>query len=285
MSHGLPGFDHHSDDSSHSGKAVALIVVIIIALGCVFAFVNLVSVAFAASNPSDYQHVRYGLVGKKKSVSLSFESWFDTQEALKHTPASILVTNIVFPKELVPQANSFPKCEVQTILDSPQDCPKKSLLSEGFGESLLRPRSNTSGVIISKLKISLQMFNSFNNKIYIRAYSNLSNRLILEGTMKKSNDKRYSRVLSFVFPRGANTPVPGVIVQLQKINLFVTGNYNGKNLFSLKCKTGKKLNFSYWSAFNIDGEKATTDSNALVINDLVVGAIGNPLKQTVSCPK
>lgn len=282
MGHGLNGFDNHQDQSSESSSIEKFILAVVLA---VMVLAGGATMARADVNPSSYQYVKYGLVGKKNAVSLSFDSGFNLDKALKNTPSSILMTNIVFPKELLPQNRYFPTCPVETILNSPQDCPEKSLIATGSGESLLRPKSNKSGAIISKLNISLHMYNNSKNKVYIRAYSNLSNRLILEGTILKSNDKRYSRVLSFVFPRGANTPVPGVIVQLQRMRLFVSGNYRGKNLFSLRCKTGKKLGFSYWSAFNINGETANANEDVFRINDLVISAVGNPLKQTVSCPK
>lgn len=239
----------------------------------------LIGAGAAQAKPGDLQYAQYKMTKTGSDLNVDFKSGVDGEASLKDLPFSTLIANIVIPKQLKINKRNLSSCKALTVLNEVQNCPKGSLMAKGQGISLLRPKGAT-GIVIHKVNLDLSMYSGPRNSIYVRAYSNLSKTIIIAGTLSPSKDPAYGQIISLVLPKGANSPVPGLIAQVSRIDLLVSEQFSGPGMFTLqKCK---KVNFGYWAAYNINAQAA--QDGDLSSSGLQISSIGNFIKVPVRCP-
>lgn len=240
-------------------------------------------IAFAADKPSEFQKVNYTFIKEGRYLGVKFHSGI-RDEALSQLPFSTLVANIVLPKEVRINKGKLDSCDAITVLNSPNECSKHSFMSEGVGRSWLRPKGNRS-VVLNRLTISMGLYNGPRNDVYLRIYSNLSNRLIVPGKIMKG-PRGYGQRIKLTLPRGASAPVAGMVSQLSDMQFWVSEKYSKRDMFTLECDRGETVNFGYWAAYNVNQDMLDIGDDYSVPNShgLIINETGRLIKRPKACP-
>ena len=257
-------------------------------IAAVTALAVAVPAASAFATPAEFQRFSAGVVGKAgtnakpKAVALKIHPFHEygikggatnvgnaNTGATMEAPFSTVFANVYMDKALVFNINSFPACDLQTILDDPDSCDPDSRVDiPSSASGLVRTKGALPGVysLFTKLEIKTFIMKArtpggprVKDTLALRVVTPLVT-AVIEGKLgnpKGSAKKLYGKVMRFTIPDGLIAPTDGLVSQLVDFNSGIkAAYYKGKPGIGLgACPKSKKLNFGYNGEFTINTTK------------------------------
>jgi hypothetical protein len=258
------------------------------------------SSAFAA-NPAEFQRFAAGVVGKAgtdakpRAVQLNLHPFHEygiaggptniggkNTGATNEVPFSTVFANVYNDKALVFNLGSFPTCKLQTVLDTPDSCPKGSRVDvPSTASGLVRTKGALPGLYTLFTDLEIKTFVLSKDTLALRVVTPLAT-AVIEGKIGKATGsaaKKYGTRVRFTIPDGLIEPTQGLVSQLVDFNSGIKAvSSNGKPLVGLKkCPKSKKLNFGYNGEFTIDTTRSADQKS------WKIGQIGPRIDKTVAC--
>ena len=269
-----------------------------------------VPAASAFATPAEFQRVSVGVVGragtdaKPKAVQLNIHPFHvygikggATNEgklnsgATMEAPFSTVFANVYLDKALVFNTNSFPSCDLQTVIDDPDSCDPDSRVDiPSSASGLVRTKGALPGIYTLFTKLEIKTFIMKSRKpggprvldtLALRVKTPLVT-AVIEGKLSNatgSAKKLYGKVMRFTIPDGLIAPTDGLVSQLVDFDSGIkAAYYKGKPGIGLKaCPKSKKLNFGYNGEYTINTTK-NADQKSWKIDQ-----IGKRIDKTVPC--
>jgi hypothetical protein len=256
--------------------------------------------AFAA-NPAEFQRFAAGVVGKAgsdakpKAVQLNLHPFHEygiaggptniggaNTGATNEVPFSTVFANVYNDKALVFNLGSFPVCKLQTVLDTPDSCPKGSRVDVPSSASgLVRVKGALPGLYTLFTDLEIKTFVLTKDSLALRVVTPLATAVIVGKISKATGSaaKKYGTRVRFTIPDGLIEPTQGLVSQLVDFNSGIKAvSSKGKPLVGLKkCPKSKKLNFGYNGEFTINTTKSADQKS------WKIGQIGPRIDKTVAC--
>jgi len=242
----------------------------------------------AFATPAEHQRFSAGVVGKAgtnakpKAVALKIHPFHEygikggatnvgnkNSGATMEAPFSTVFANVYMDKALVFNLNSFPACDLQTILDDPDICDPDSRVDiPSSASGLVRTKGALPGLYSLFTKLEIKTFimkartpggSRVKDTLALRVVTPLVT-AVIEGKLMNatgSAKKLYGKVMRFTIPDGLIAPTDGLVSQLVDFNSGIRADYyKGKPGIGLKaCPKSKKLNFGYNAEFTINATK------------------------------
>ena len=266
--------------------------------------------ASAVATPAEFQRFEAGVIGKAgtskklKAVALKIHPFHEygiaggpTNTGSKNTgatnevPFSTVFANVYLDKALIFNTNSFPGCDLQTILDTPDSCnPDSRIDIPSSASGLVRTKGALPGLytLFTELEIKTFVMNArskggakVKDTLALRVVTPLAT-AVIEGKLSNatgSAKRLYGKVMRFTIPDGLIEPTPGLVSQLVDFNSGIKAAYHkGKPGIGLgACPKSKKLNFGYNGEYTINTTK-TADQKSWKIDQ-----IGKRIDNKVPC--
>ena len=257
-------------------------------IAAVTALAVTVPAASAFATPAEFQRFAAGVVGKAgteakpKAVQLNIHPFHEygikggeTNAGNKNTgatmevPFSTVFANVFLDKALVFNINSFPACDLQTVIDDPDSCDPDSRVDiPSSASGLVRTKGALPGIytLFTKLEIKTFIMKArtpggprVKDTLALRVKTPLVT-AVIEGKLMNatgSAKKLYGKVMRFTIPDGLIAPTEGLVSQLVDFNSGIKAvSSNGKPLVGLgKCPKNKKLNIGYNGEYTINAKK------------------------------
>ena len=254
--------------------------------------------AFAA-DPAKYQRFGAGVVGKAgteakpKAVALKIHPFHEygikggatnagglNSGATMEVPFSTVFANVYLDKALVFNMNSFPACDLQTILDDPDSCDPDSRVDiPSSASGLVRTKGALPGIYTLFTKLEIKTFIMKSRKpggprvldtLALRVVTPLVT-AVIEGKLSNatgSAKKLYGKVMRFTIPDGLIAPTDALVSQLVDFDSGIkAAYYKGKPGIGLKaCPKSKKLNFGYSGEFTINTTRNADQKSWKIMN-------------------
>ena len=269
-----------------------------------------VPAASAFASPAEYQRFEAGVVGKAgtnakpKAVALKIHPFHDygiaggptntgglNSDATMENPFSTVFANVYLDKALVFNTNSFPACDLQTVLDTPDKCPKDSRVDiPSSATGLVRTKGALPGIYTLATTLEIKTFilkarkpggPRVKDTLALRVVTSLVT-AVIEGKLANatgSAKKLYGKVMRFTIPDGLIAPTEGLVSQLVDFDSGIkAAYYKGIPGIGLKaCPKSKKLNFGYNGEFTINTTKSADQKSWKIMQ------IGPRIDKTVPC--
>jgi hypothetical protein len=279
-------------------------------IAAVTALAVAVPAASAFATPAEFQGFSAGVIGKAgtnakpKAVALKIHPFHyygikggATNVGNKNTgatmeaPFSTVFANVYMDKALVFNINSFPACDLQTVLDDPDSCDPDSRVDiPSSASGLVRTKGALPGVysLFTKLEIKTFIMKArtpggprVKDTLALRVVTPLVT-AVIEGKLGNptgSAKKLYGKVMRFTIPDGLIAPTDGLVSQLVDFDSGIrAAYYKGKPGIGLgACPKSKKLNFGYNGEYTINATKSK-DQKSWKINQT-----GPRIDKTVPC--
>ena len=257
-------------------------------IAAVTALAVTVPAASAFATPAEFQRFAAGLVGKAgtdakpKAVQLNIHPFHDygikggpanagglNSGAAMEVPFSTVFANVYLDKALVFNTNSFPACDLQTVLDDPDSCDPDSRVDiPSSASGLVRTKGALPGIYTLFTTLEIKTFIMKSRKpggprvldtLALRVKTPLVT-AVIEGKLSNatgSAKKLYGKVMRFTIPDGLIEPTGGLVSQLVDFDSGIkAAYYKGKPGIGLKaCPKSKKLNFGYNGEYTINTTK------------------------------
>ena len=254
-------------------------------IAAVTALAVAVPAASAFATPAEFQGFSAGVIGKAgtnakpKAVALKIHPFHyygikggATNVGNKNTgatmeaPFSTVFANVFMDKALVFNINSFPACDLQTVLDDPDSCDPDSRVDiPSSASGLVRTKGAIPGVysLFTKLEIKTFIMKArtpggprVKDTLALRVVTPLVT-AVIEGKLGNptgSAKKLYGKVMRFTIPDGLIAPTDGLVSQLVDFDSGIrAAYYKGKPGIGLgACPKNKKLNFGYNGEYTIN---------------------------------
>ncbi len=282
----------------------------LIVLTVVTALAVVLPAGSALASPQQFQRFAAGVVGKAgtnkkpRAIALHIHPFHEygikggptnignqNSGATMEVPFSTVFSNVYLDKALVFNTNSFPGCDLQTILDDPASCnPDSRVDIPSTASGLVRTKGALPGIytLFTTLDVKTFVMNA-RSKGGARVKDTLALRVVtplttavIEGKLINatgSAKKFYGKVMRFTIPEGLIMPTPGLVSQLVDFNSGIKSAYHkGKPGIGLKaCPKSKRLHFGYNGEYTINTTKKA-DQKSWKIDQ-----IGKRIDKTVPC--
>lgn len=168
-------------------------------------------------------------------------------------PYATLFANIWLPRGMKFDLASFPRCPVETVLDTPARCPNGSEVGSGKAGGYARPMSAPAGVG-TFVGLDLRMFVAGRNSLNLRAKTPLTTALI-RGSLTKATGAQASAFgwrLRFTIPIELIQPAPGLVSQLTDFSATLPAQkYKGRPFAVVKsCPSPHRALLGFNGEFN-----------------------------------
>ena len=279
-------------------------------IAAVTALAVTVPAASAFATPAKFQRFAANVVGKAgidakpKAVALKIHPFHEyginggptntgglNSGATMEAPFSTVFANVYLDKALVFNMNSFPACDLQTILDDPDSCDPDSRVDiPSSASGLVRTKGALPGIYTLFTKLEIKTFIMKSRKpggprvldtLALRVKTPLVT-AVIEGKLSNatgSAKKLYGKVMRFTIPDGLIEPTGGLVSQLVDFDSGIkAAYYKGKPGIGLKaCPKSKKLNFGYNGEFTINTTRNADQKSWKIMQ------VGPRIDKTVPC--
>ena len=211
--------------------------------------------------------------------------------ATLEAPFSTVFANVYLDKALVFNTNSFPSCDLQTVIDDPDSCDPDSRVDiPSSASGLVRTKGALPGIYTLFTKLEIKTFIMKSRKpggprvldtLALRVVTPLVT-AVIEGKLSNatgSAKKLYGKVMRFTIPDGLIEPTGGLVSQLVDFDSGIkAAYYKGKPGIGLKaCPKSKKLNFGYNGEFTINTTRNADQKSWKIMQ------VGPRIDKTVPC--
>ena len=279
-------------------------------VAAIAALATVLPAASALATPAKFQRFEAGVIGKAgtskklKAVALKIHPFHEygiaggptnlggqNTGATNEVPFSTVFANVYLDKALVFNTNSFPSCDLQTVIDDPDSCDPDSRVDiPSSASGLVRTKGALPGIYTLFTKLEIKTFIMKSRKpggprvldtLALRVVTPLVT-AVIEGKLSNatgSAKKLYGKVMRFTIPDGLISPTDALVSQLVDFDSGIkAAYYKGKPGIGLKaCPKSKKLNFGYNGEFTINTTR-NADQKSWKIDQ-----IGPRIDKTVPC--
>lgn len=180
-----------------------------------------------------------GTKAKPTTLKLSTTTKTSAKDPAQNGTYATKSAVIHFDKNLKFNAKSFPTCTESTVVNTPADCPAKSLVGKGYAKAVI-------GAGQIKANPTIKAYNAAGGKLILRllkAEGEVDSSGVLTGTLKKDTGK-FGQKLVVPIPEKLQNQF-GLAITLTEFNTVIKAQKSkGKGYVeSIGCGKTKKYNF------------------------------------------